>query len=324
MKPEISPPPAAWMRPVLVAAAVYNLAFGVWTVSRPLDLFRLTGAPTPIYPGIWQCVGMIVGVYGVGYWIASRNPLRHWPIVLVGLLGKIFGPIGMLHQWWTLPADAPVVETGRLPASWLWLNVTNDLIWIVPFAAILYAAFKAASAPSPTGEFASPAQANRSVRSQDGRTLSQINADRPCLLVFLRHSGCTFCREALADLAENRPRIEPEANLALVHMGEENADTAAFFDRYGLGDVPRFSDPDAKLYRAYELGRGRVGQLFGRGVWWRGFVAAIVNRHGVGKLGGDGFQMPGAFVIHRDEIIREYRHDTAASRPAYEKLLCVA
>ena len=39
-------------------------------------------------------VGMIVGVYGIGYIIASARPLVHWPIILVGFLGKIFGPIG--------------------------------------------------------------------------------------------------------------------------------------------------------------------------------------------------------------------------------------
>ena len=39
----------------------------------------------PRYPQIWQCVGMIVGVYGVGYLVAASDPLRHWPIVLVGM-----------------------------------------------------------------------------------------------------------------------------------------------------------------------------------------------------------------------------------------------
>jgi small multidrug resistance pump len=46
----------------------------------------------PRYPDIWQCVGMIVGVYGVGYLIAAFDPLRHWPVILVGLLGKVLGP----------------------------------------------------------------------------------------------------------------------------------------------------------------------------------------------------------------------------------------
>ncbi|MEM0924835.1 MAG: AhpC/TSA family protein, partial [Planctomycetota bacterium] len=90
-----------------------------------------------------------------------------------------------------------------------------------------------------------------------------------------------------------------------------------FFAAYDLADVDRISDPLCSLYQAYELQRGRFTQHFGPSVWWRGFLAAIVNRHGVGSLGGDGFQMPGAFLIRNGRIRRAFRHETAASRPNY-------
>ena len=125
------------MRPLLLAAAVYNLLWGAWIVVRPHDMFDWTGIDRPIYPGIWQCVGMVVGVYGIGYAIAAFDPLRHWPIVLVGFLGKVFGPIGMMLNF-----ASPEGTPGRLPISWLWLNLTNDLLWIVPFAFILLAAYR--------------------------------------------------------------------------------------------------------------------------------------------------------------------------------------
>lgn len=80
---------ADWMRTALLAAAVYNLLWGAAVIVAPEWLFQWAGMELPRYPQIWQCVGMIVGVYGVGYWIASTAPLRHWPIVFVGLLGKI-------------------------------------------------------------------------------------------------------------------------------------------------------------------------------------------------------------------------------------------
>ena len=82
------------MRHVLLAAAVYNLLWGAWVVLFPNAYFDWTGMERPLYPEIWQCVGMIVGVYGVGYAIAAFDPLGHWPIVLVGLMGKVLGPIG--------------------------------------------------------------------------------------------------------------------------------------------------------------------------------------------------------------------------------------
>jgi hypothetical protein len=104
--------------------------------------FELAGMPAPQYPEIWQCVGMIVGVYGVGYAIAASDPARHWPIVLVGLLGKIFGPIGFLGA----------VLRGKLSWALGWTIVGNDLIWWVPFVAILCHAWRARRAVSAAEE----------------------------------------------------------------------------------------------------------------------------------------------------------------------------
>lgn len=116
-----------WMSLTLVLAAIYNLAWGVFVIFQPISPFLWIGIEPPNYPSLVQCIGMIVGVYGVGYAIASSDPMRHWPIILVGLLGKVFGPIGFL--W--------AAGRGELP----WLAgltiITNDLIWWVPFGLIL-------------------------------------------------------------------------------------------------------------------------------------------------------------------------------------------
>ncbi len=121
-----------WMRPLLIAAGVYNLLWGAWAIFWPQAYFRGAGMSEINYPQIWQCVGMIVGVYGIGYIIAASNPVRHWPIVFVGFLGKILGPIGFLQN----------AITGVWPWRMGWVNVTNDLIWLVPFALILHHAWQ--------------------------------------------------------------------------------------------------------------------------------------------------------------------------------------
>jgi small multidrug resistance pump len=121
-----------WAKPMLRAAALYNLAFGAFAVLLPRAWFELGGMPVPSMLSLWQCIGMIVGVYGVGYWCAAPAPLRHWPIVLVGLLGKVFGPIGFV--------DAAL--RGELPWRAGWLIVGNDLIWWLPFALLLRAAWR--------------------------------------------------------------------------------------------------------------------------------------------------------------------------------------
>jgi small multidrug resistance pump len=121
-----------WMSAVLYAAGAYNLAWGALVVAAPLLFFRWAHAAPPNYPEIWQCVGMIVGVYGVGYLVAARDPVRHWAVVLVGFLGKLFGPVGFLIS----------LRSTTYPRALGWINVTNDLIWLVPFALILYRAYK--------------------------------------------------------------------------------------------------------------------------------------------------------------------------------------
>lgn len=120
------------MAQVLWVAAIYNLAWGGLVVLFPNFLFHWAGMDLPNYPEIWQCVGMVVGVYGVGYAIAAGDPMRHWPIVLVGFLGKLLGPIGFLDAAWR----------GRLPWRAGWVNVFNDLIWWAPFFIILWAAYR--------------------------------------------------------------------------------------------------------------------------------------------------------------------------------------
>lgn len=118
---------------MLIAAGIYNLAFGVLAIVFPGAIFRWIGMELPKYPELWQCIGMIVGVYGVGYLIAAFDPARHWPIVLVGFLGKLLGPLGM--AW--------AVSRGSLPLVFGVANLTNDLVWLVPFALVLrYAAIK--------------------------------------------------------------------------------------------------------------------------------------------------------------------------------------
>jgi hypothetical protein len=307
-KPSVAP---VWMSRWLVAAGLYNLAWGGLTVLLPQWLFDLTGMERPNYPFIWQCVGMIVGVYGIGYLAAAGDPFRHWPIVLVGFLGKIFGPLGY----------AMGVLDGTVPAAFGVTLPTNDLIWWVPFAIILYGAFRSntdTAAPGPAADLGTTLEA---ARTQAGETLADLSRTGPVLLLLLRHSGCVFCREAIADAAAALPQIEAAgARLVLVHQGSDD-DLRPILERHGLGQIDRVSDPAKTLYRALELPRGSLGQLFGPPVWSRG-LAAVLAGHGIGPLVGDGFQMPGAFLIRDGRVSAAYRHRHAADRPDCGALAC--
>lgn len=156
-----------------------------------------------------------------------------------------------------------------------------------------------------------------STRTSAGATLEQLCADARVLVVFLRHGGCTFCREALEDLRRDRATVEKDdVRLVLVHMMSDE-DASHLFARYGLDDVPRVSDPERELYRAFGLQQGRISQLLAWKVWWRGLVAGVLRGHGGGRLQGDGRQMPGVFLLRDSRIVRAFRHRTAADRPDY-------
>ncbi|GAB5443038.1 MAG: hypothetical protein Fues2KO_33870 [Fuerstiella sp.] len=304
--------PAPWMRTVLNLAAGYNLLWGAVAIFAPMLMFRLGGVePLPLYPEIWQCVGMIVGVYGIGYAIAARHPFIHWPIVLVGLLGKVFGPIGF--GW--------AVANGRLPLSFGWTIVTNDLIWWVPFGLILWQAARFHQAKVEELTVRPPARRlNPMARmmSQRGATLSELSRHKPVLVVFLRHSGCTFCREAVADIAEQRKKIESlGTQIVFVHMGQSEPED--LLQQHGLADLHCFRDPVCSLYDAFGLRMGSFRQLLGPHVLWRAFAARMRGIKG-GAFDGNVFRMPGVFLLLDGEIVRSYRHASAADRPDYVDL----
>ena len=112
----------------LLAAGIYNLVWGILSIAIPTLQLDILGIPTSdIVVILWQCIGMIVGVYGIAYIIAATDPNTHWPVVLVGLLGKIFGVMGMLFY----------IANGTIPVEFGLTCCLNDLFWIPAFASIL-------------------------------------------------------------------------------------------------------------------------------------------------------------------------------------------
>jgi peroxiredoxin len=149
-----------------------------------------------------------------------------------------------------------------------------------------------------------------------GVSLKEMSEKKPVLLVFLRRFGCTFCREALDDLSKIRPKIEEEGvKVVFVHMAN-NEEAGAYFKQYNLPNSIHISDESCKFYQSFGLLKGNFRQLFGLSVMMRGFKLAMEKGYGIGFL-GDGFQMPGIFLLRNSEILNSYIHDTAAGKPNY-------
>jgi hypothetical protein len=150
--------------------------------------------------------------------------------------------------------------------------------------------------------------------------LHRLTDAKPTLVVLLRSFGCTFCREALADVAKAKPKIDQAgAAVAFVHS-EPATEAEPWFKKYGLDDVVHISDPTLAHYRAFGLDRTTAASLIDPIVWARGASCALSHGFGVQTI-----EMmrraPGVFLVQRGRIVAEYRHRTPADRPDYVALV---
>jgi hypothetical protein len=94
-----------------------------------------------------------------------------------------------------------------------------------------------------------------------------------------------------------------------------------WFEKYGVADLVRLSDPEKAIYRQFGLEEATLLQLSHPGVWLPWFRTAIVNGHGVGAAGRNWRQLSGVFLIRSGQIVAEARHRNSSARPDYVELV---
>ena len=304
-----------WIRPVLVIAGAYHLLWGLSVVFYPELIFHIAALELPRYVPIWQAMGMMVAILGMGYLIAARDPFHHWLPVLMGMVFHAATVLGFMYCGFT----------DQLPYTFGSIILFNGLLWVIPFALMLivirnqnYAADELlidlySEDKYPLDLF----------DTSEGANLLEMSKEAPTMVVFLRHFGCTFCREALKDLSQLKDEITSAGtNLVLVHMVEpDEAEEHLLY--YDLNGVPHISDPECILYKRFKLKKGTIMQLLGPKVLWRSFVAGLLKGHGLGGEIGDVYQMPGIFLLYNGEVKKSFVHCTAADRPDYLALASI-
>ncbi len=161
-----------------------------------------------------------------------------------------------------------------------------------------------------------------SMVTSQGISIEAMSNESPLLLVFLRHLGCVFCREAMKDISRLRRIIERKGvRICLVHMSPVD-EAERYFTEFGLDGIDHISDPGTIYYKAFGLVRGNFNQIFGLQVWLRTAEIAFEDRQLLStKKLGDGFQMPGVFLLEAGEIKGSFIHRKASDRPDYELLI---
>ncbi len=152
--------------------------------------------------------------------------------------------------------------------------------------------------------------------------LMEVTSQKPVFLVFLRHFGCVFCKEALNDLAEKKEDLlQNGIRLVFVHMSDEDV-ANEYFKNYHLEGVAHISDPGCAYYANFGITKGTFSQLYGLRTWIRGFGAKKAGFElEMAKNLGDSTQMPGIFLIHKGKIVDTFIHKNASDRPDYGRLI---
>ena len=302
-----------WVKATLFTAFLYSTIWGIITIFLPSFVFISShlDLPEPLF--LWQTIGMVDMVFGFGYLMAIKNPLRTWQPILMGLIYKVLTMVIYFSAVW------------EHTEFWSLKNfiLVDNFIWILPFAMILYQVYKRSYKTDETLiDLFDPEEFTLDMfDTSEGLDLQEMSEKAPTMVVLLRHFGCTFCREALTDISRLREKIESKGTqIVLVHMLEDEDLAHEELTKYGLEDVTTISDPEEILYKRFDLRKGTVNQLFGLPDLYRGFIAGVVKGHGIGREMGDMMQMPGVFLIYNGEVIKSFVHKHASDKPPYLEL----
>lgn len=134
--------------------------------------------------------------------------------------------------------------------------------------------------------------------------LAEAWQDHPAVVVWLRHFGCVFCREHVAEVRAARSDIEA-LHGEIVFIGNGTPRAAAWFQQRFAADSTVLTDPDLVTYAAIGARAGLLSTL-GPQAWSAGLRALRTGARQTATKGHP-FQQGGVLVIAPgNEVL--YRH----------------
>lgn len=112
-----------WMFGLLKFVACYNVLAGLGMIALYHEGFKMLGLAKPDMNLPIQLVGMMVALFGVGYWIVAKNPVENRNVLLLGFWSKLLGSV----------LAVPYVISGQLPLVMIPIVLLADVIYLVPF-----------------------------------------------------------------------------------------------------------------------------------------------------------------------------------------------
>jgi peroxiredoxin len=161
------------------------------------------------------------------------------------------------------------------------------------------------------------------------RQLKSFWENKPALVIFWRHYGCSCGMERAQSLRqEYDDYIESGANVVIIGQGEPQR-AALYAEKYRLPPVPLLCDPEFKAYHAFGLLEGKESQilfdapdeLLDRELS-AGLELARSRKKAKRPLVDNSWLLPGEFVVDRNGIVRlAYRYNYCEDFPDHRVLL---
>ncbi|MCB9033109.1 MAG: redoxin domain-containing protein [Chitinophagales bacterium] len=299
---------------LLYIAALYHIFWGLSVICFPHFWFYWTSIDMINYTCIWQFIGIVEIVFGLGFFISSFNIYKHWIIVFLSALIKTVALIGFFLFYFN-----------NEKMSIFNFMLIHFIIWLIPLYYILYRIYNFNYLLDE--HLIQIHQADRASTMQmyytnKGDSLADLNEQQPVLLIFLRHLGCSFCKETLTVVAKKSEIFkEKNINVVLVNMSD-GAICEQVFQQHELDDITYIIDKESMLYKTFQLRRGKFLQLFGWKVWKRAIGLKFKKNINAGFVDdSDIYQMPGIFLVYKNEILHEYQYKSAADKAPIEDFL---
>jgi peroxiredoxin len=159
--------------------------------------------------------------------------------------------------------------------------------------------------------------------------LSQLWQDKPLLLMFWRHYGCSCGVDRAKRLNDEFSDYQSaDANLAIIAQGEPER-SAAYIEKYSIPQIPVLSNPDSVVYFAYGLVEGKESQIlfdapneFLDRDHEAGMSLAKSRKEDDRPLVDNAWLLPGEFVIDTNGVVRlAYRYNYCEDFPDHRVLL---
>lgn len=133
------PPLLPWMRRLLQFVACYNGLAGIAMFCFYHEGYKALGVEKPSLNLPIQLVGILVALFGVGYWMAASNPVENRNVLLLGIWSKLLGSV--LGTYY--------VCVGKLPPAFMLVLFLSDMVYLPPFWCIFRRLSAAAAARPP-------------------------------------------------------------------------------------------------------------------------------------------------------------------------------